>query len=206
MIAGPGRAAIVLAALVTQAHADDVDPAVVDAEEKNLESVARRRGFTFAIALGGGLTFGVGHDPPIGRGGAGSLRIGQVATRHTVFTFELAGSALFHAVKGSDGSTSEVHTNQGTSVLAGAQYYINGSLWLRGAVGFGVYKGDDVLIDDGPMRGDITRIGGSATAGGGISIVQFRRTAVGVELFSHLMINRDGVLSSNALLFNFTVD
>ena len=198
------RAAILVIALGSVAHAEP-DPSVVDAGEKNLESVARRRGFTFAIALGGGLTFGIGHDPPIGRGGAGSLRIGQVATRNTVFTFELAGSALFHAVKGSDGSKSEIHTNQGTSLLAGAQYYATSSLWLRGAVGFGVYKGDAVMLDDG-VRGDITRIGGSATAGAGLSIVQFRRTAIGVELFSHLMINRDGVLSSNALLFNFTVD
>ena len=42
MIVASRRAAIVLVALVTQAHADEVDPSVVDADEKNLESVARR--------------------------------------------------------------------------------------------------------------------------------------------------------------------
>ena len=199
------RVAILVVAMLGSARAEP-DPSVEDAGEHNLESIERRAGFTFAIALGGGLTFGIGHDPPIGRGGAGSLRIGQVATRHTVFTFELASSALFHAVTGEDGSMSAIHTNQGTSLLAGAQYYISGSLWIRGAAGFSVYKGDEVLLDDGPERGDITRLGGSGVAGAGFSIVQFRRTAIGVELFSHLLINRDGVLSSNALLFNFTVD
>ncbi|MEJ7599846.1 MAG: hypothetical protein WKG01_18215 [Kofleriaceae bacterium] len=198
------HAAILVIALVRTAHADEPDPAVIDAGEHNLESIERRRGFTFAVAVGGGLTFGVGHDPSVGRGGAASIRIGQVATRHTVLTFEIAGSALFHKVKAT--GMSEVHTNQASSLLAGAQYYVNGSLWLRGALGLGVYKGDDVLIDGGPRRDDITRLGPSAAAGAGLSLVQFRRTAIGVELFSQFLVNRDGVLSSNVLLFNFTVD
>ena len=200
----PRHAAILVIALVQVAHADEPDPAVVEAGERNLESIERRKGFTFAFAVGCGLTFGVGHDPSVGRGGAASIRVGQVATRHTVFTFELAGSALFHKVKAT--GMSEVHTNQASSLLAGAQYYVNGSLWVRAALGLGVYKGDDVLIDGGPRRGDITRLGPSAAAGAGLSLVQFRRTAIGVELFSQLLINRDGALSSNVLLFNFTID
>ena len=200
----PCHAAILVIALASVAHADEPDPAVVEAGERNLESIERRRGFTFAFAVGGGLTFGVGHDPSVGRGGAASIRVGQVATRHTVFTFELAGSALFHKVKAT--GMSEVHTNQASSLLAGAQYYVNGSLWVRGALGLGVYKGDEVLIDGGPRRGDITRLGPSAAAGAGLSLVQFRRTAIGVELFSQLLVNRDGALSSNVVLFNFTVN
>ena len=31
-------------------------------------------------------------------------------------------------------------------------------------------------------------------------------TAIGVELFSQLLVNRDGALSSNVVLFNFTVN
>ena len=64
----------------------------IESREANLESKEPRDGLTFALAIGGGILGGGG----IGTGGAVSLRLGHVATRSSVITFEITGTGKRH--------------------------------------------------------------------------------------------------------------
>src|SRR4051812_6349183 len=136
---------VTLAAVATSAHADPArpltppadttpDPSVADAAEANLESIENRNGLTFAASFGGGLILGFGIKDSVGRGGSLSLRLGHVATRPTVITFELGVTAALHKPPGMN---SNIETNTNTNVLAGALHYVNPSLWVRFSGGIG---------------------------------------------------------------------
>ena len=93
MTSRAGAPALALAVVVASPIVDaapSIDPAAARAADANLESTASRRWFTGALALGPSITIGNG----TGNGGALSLRLGQVATPHTVITFEIAGGSM----------------------------------------------------------------------------------------------------------------
>ncbi|MDB4953640.1 MAG: hypothetical protein JWO36_1209 [Myxococcales bacterium] len=186
-------AAVLVVVLIGAAHADPPpkpDPLAEDqAREANLESIAPREGVTFSGAIGGSLFLGSG---AVGKGGAISLRLGHVATPNVVLTFELAGGAFLHSVGG--GKT--LQDGDG-NLLAGAQYYANPSLWIRGAGGFGIYTKNEEVTPN--MSKATTRWGPAAAFGAGIDLVRKRFWVLGIEVFTVAKVHRDGVLAITGL-------
>ncbi|HEU0032093.1 MAG TPA: hypothetical protein VFQ53_15775 [Kofleriaceae bacterium] len=191
--------AVVLVASGPAAADPQPDPAAERAGDANLESTSRRSGRNFTAALGGGLTLGFGIEDSVGRGGSASFRLGQVATERSVLTLEIAGVASFHKV---NAEGAELKRNDDTNFLVGAQRWINPALWVRIAVGLGVYKGDDV----GPDLDDVTLVGPAGLFGAGFDLVRTRRLAFGIEMMSIGMINRDGLLASNAFMLDLSIE
>lgn len=175
------------------------DPAVEEAGDANLESTAQRRGMTFAAAVGGGLIAGFGIEDSVGRGGALSLRLGRVATPHTVIVFEFDGAVALH--KPAMGST-EANTN--VDLLAGAQYYASPSLWLRLGGGVGVYQARGVVVMMGIPR-DRTTIGPAVLGGIGVDVVRLKWAVFGIEASTSAMIN-GGVLLGSSLKLGLSFD
>lgn len=176
------------------------DPAVATAGDANLESTDRRQGRNVALALGGGLTVGFGLEDTVGNGGALSLRLGQAATPHTVLTAELAVVVLLHKV-----SETQLERNEDTNLLVGAQHYVNGTLWVRGALGLGVFRGRSIGDGMGGLR-DVTLPGPAWLIGAGLDMVRTRRLSFGVELMTIAQLNREGLLSSSGLLLDLVVE
>jgi hypothetical protein len=201
------RAALLVAFATTVAYADAApsadatpDPAVQDAADANLETNDSRSGLTFAIQVGGGLTVGFGINDSVGRGGSLSLRLGHVATRRTVITFELTGTASLHKAA----SMNSTKANTDVNLMAGAQYYVNRSLWLRAAGGLGVYTRRDVRGTMGVE--DVTLVGPAALGGIGVEILRFKWAALGFEIGASTMVNRDGVLIASGAGLDLTFD
>jgi hypothetical protein len=206
------RAALLVACATTGAHADapqgaaaasadaTPDPAVQDADEANLETTESRSGLTFAIQLGGGLTVGFGIKDSVGRGGALSLRLGHVATRRTVITFELTGTASLHKAA----MMSSAKANTDANLLTGAQYYVNRSLWLRAAGGVGVYTRRDASDASGTK--DITLVGPAALGGIGVELLRFKWAALGFEVGTSTMVSRDGLLIASVAGLDLSFD
>jgi hypothetical protein len=178
--------AITLLALARIAHADPApDPLAEDsAREANLESNAPREGMTFSAAVGGSLFLGSG----LGKGGALSLRIGHVMTPSAILTFELVGGSYFHKVA----MNADALRNDEANILAGAQYYTNPSLWIRGAAGYGGYTVRE------PMSTK-TFSGISGAVGIGLDIARRRYLVLGIEAFGIASINRNGLLAMSGL-------
>jgi len=178
---------------------DDAPMAVVEAaSDANLESIENRQGLTFTGSLGGGMLIGFGIKDSVGRGGAVSLRLGHVATRQTVITFGLDVAAALHR----RGAMDTIHTNTNTNLLAGAQYYLDPSLWLRAAGGIGVYHGDQVELSnpkpgESPI-GDVQLIGPSGLVGFGVDLLRFKSAVLGLEFSLSATINSQGVLLSTS--------
>jgi hypothetical protein len=181
-----GRAAVAALALAVAApvRADSTaDPrAVQAADEANLESNAPRSGITLSASLGGGLVIGGNGggagDTGVGRGPSLSLRIGHVATRDTVLTFELTGGSRFHqaAVSGSP-----LYHDDDFNLMAGALTYVAPSLWLRGAGGLSVISFDDSM-------GTKARPGFATLFGLGIDFVRWRKLVLGLESWGILSV------------------
>jgi hypothetical protein len=194
-------AAALVLALAGSAAADpapapaETKPATPDrlaedqAREANLESIAPRDGVTFSAALGGSLFIGSG---AVGKGGALSLRLGHVATPSIVLTFELTGGAFIHAV--SNGKTLQ---DGEANLLAGAQYYANPSLWIRGSGGVGIYTRNQEVTPT--MTSSRTLVGPAGAVGVGIDLVRKRYWVLGIEAFTVATIHRDGVLAISGL-------
>jgi hypothetical protein len=182
------------------ARESEPDPAVQDATDANLETTESRSGLTFTASLGGGLTAGFGITDSVGRGGALSLRLGHVATRHTVITFELTGTASLHKAA----TMSSTKANTDVNLLAGAQYYVNRSLWLRAAGGIGVYTRRDVR-DVGGNR-DITLVGPTALGGLGFELLRFKWAVLGLEFNGSTMISSDGLLIASVAGLDLAFD
>lgn len=177
------------------------DPAVEDASEANLESIERRQGLTFTAAIGPGLLVGFGIDDSVGRGGSLMLRLGHVATRRTVITFEAEATAVLH--KASEMSATETNTN--TNLATGAQYYVNPSLWLRVTGGAGLYRRRDVMLPQGG-RGNTSLIGPVVVGGLGVDLLRFKWSVVGFELATSMTINGDGVLVATGVKLALSLD
>jgi len=194
------RAAPVTSAAVAPASGPP-DAAVQEAADANLESIEARRGLTFDAALGGGLMFGFGIKDSVGRGGSLSLRLGHVATRRTVITFELHVTLALH--KPAEASPTAANSN--VNLLAGARHYVNPSLWVRGAAGLGVYQARDVAVMGG-MLGDVTLIGPALLGGVGLDVARFKWTVLTLELATSAMANRDGVLVASGINAGLSFD
>jgi hypothetical protein len=208
------RAAVLVAlsAAGSLAHADAAkpttaptdatpDPAVADAADANLESTEDRRGLTFAGSFGGGLILGFGIKDSVGRGGAASLRLGHVATKRTVITFELGFTAALHK----PAMQNATQTNTNTNLLAGALYYVNPSLWLRFGGGLGVYHAVQVTLPSG-LLGDVALAGPAMLGGVGVDLARFKSAVLGLELGTSAMINSDGLLLASGLNLGLSFD
>lgn len=139
-----------------------------EAREANLESNAPREGLTFAGAVGFGIL--IGGDIGVGRGPALSLRLGHVATRKSVITFELVGSGGLHK------NMTQTFTDSNVGLFAGVQRYASGSFWIRAAGGLDVFTANS----GGGMAG--TPHGGiGALFGAGLDIARWGYLVLGFE-------------------------
>lgn len=151
-----------------------------ESAEANLESKAPRDGLTFSLSLGAGLL--LGGDIGIGRGGAVSARIGHVATRRTVITFELTGTGALHK----RGEMGEVVTDTNAGLYAGGLRYTGGSTWLRAAGGLNVFTANVGSSDQ------FARAGLGGLVGGGLDFVRWGYVVLGAEVFGMASVTRDG--------------
>ncbi|TMQ07799.1 MAG: hypothetical protein E6J90_42490 [Deltaproteobacteria bacterium] len=188
------------------------DPAADHAGEANLESTSPRRGVTFTVSVGGGMILGLGVDNSTGRGGALSLRLGHVATPSTVIAFEIMGTGALHRpAKDPQGNDAPIETNTVTHLLAGAQHWINSSLWVRAAAGLGLYQGRGVRTMQDPVTNktvylDDTRLGPAVLGGVGFEVLRVRSAAFGFETAMAAAINREGVVASTFLNLGVSFD
>ena len=181
------RAACALLLMIGVAHADDEPDQIADDESKeaNLEPTPQtnpRSGFTLTGALGFGIQ--IGGDIGVGRGGAISIRGGHVATRRTVITIELVGTGALHkaALMG------ETLTDSSIGLLAGAQRYLDRSIWVRVAGGLNV-----LTLNTKPDGTGSESHGGIALLlGGGFDIIRLGYFVLGVEVFAMNGLTSDG--------------
>jgi hypothetical protein len=197
---GPTVASAAAPAAAPASESTAPDPAAIEAGDANLVPTAARTGTTLAAALGGGLLLGVGIEGSTGRGGAVSLRLGHVATPHTVITLELGVTGALHRPK----ETAPIATNTDGQILVGAQYYANPSLWLRFAGGLGIYQGRQVPVAKG--LGDVTLMGPAVLGGLGIDLARFRWAVLDLEFAVSATINSQGILFSNGASVGLAFD
>lgn len=176
------RAALVLIALGGVASAEGTPDPITDEEasEANLETASPRSGITVSFSLGAGLL--LGGDIGVGRGGAASLRIGHVATRRTVITFELTGTGALHKRAMLDSAVTD--TNVG--LYAGALRYVTRSTWLRAAGGLTAFTANVGTDTQHAHAG----LGG--LVGGGLDLIRWGYLVLGAEFFGMSSITGDG--------------
>ncbi len=168
----------------------------VESREANLETKAPRKGLTFAAAFGGGIV--VGGDVGVGRGPTVSLRLGHVATRKTVITFELnRGDALHKASV--DGSTLY---DLNVALLAGAQRYTSRSLWVR-AAGGPVFLTKNATSAAG-TGGESPRAGVAGLIGAGFDIARWGYLVFGAELTGMASVTGDGLKAQGGFALGFS--
>ena len=185
-LAGPAVADPAPAAAVPAPAPSPPDPAAQHAaDEANLVSNASRSGVTAALAIVGNTIIG----KEVGRGAGLSLRLGHVATPRTIITFEISGGSLLHTPDG--GKTTLVNTN--ANFLAGAQYYVAPSFWLRFSGGLATYA-----IDDGPL-GKSTHLGGAGCIGFGLDFARLGRVVLGAEGFAITSVTSEGPMFNASL-------
>lgn len=175
-------AALAIAVLAAPAFADTTtpppDPRAVEAgEQANLVSDAPRSGTVLAFGLGGDLMLGgngsAAGDVGVGDGVALSFRVGHVATRDTVITFELAYGSRLH---GSNLKGAPVLRDDDVNLMAGALVYVAPRIWFRGAGGL------SLITFDASGTSNIKPHGGVAGLGGvGIDLVRWRKLVLGIE-------------------------
>jgi len=176
------------------------DPAVEYASDANLESTENRQGLTFAGSVGGGLLVGFGIEGSTGRGGSFDLRLGRVATPRTVITFEVGATIVLHGTAMLNGVASATYTNTDLNLLAGAQYYVSESLWLRFAGGVGRYQATHVQRSDNNVFVDVQQIGPAVLGGIGVDFARFKWAVFGVELGTSVMVHSGMVVASDLRL------
>lgn len=177
------RVAAAPAAAATSSEAPPSAPAPdeiadVESREANLESAAPRVGLVFAVAAGFGVL--IGGDIGVGRGGALSLRVGHVATRRTVITFEITATGALHKPATAEDPVTD--TNAG--LFAGAQTYPSSSTWVRIAGGPTVFTAN--------IGGDQRTAGGiGGIVGGGFDLARWGYAVLGLETFAMTSLTRD---------------
>ncbi len=153
--------------------AKEPDPiADVEASEANLESNAPRSGLLVSVSLGFGVL--IGGDIGVGSGGMASVRVGHVATRKTVITFELTGTGALHTQATQDSPVTD--TNAG--LFAGALSYASPSTWFR------IAGGPTVFNANLGGTGYRTAAGIGALLGGGLDLARWGYLVLGCEVMS----------------------
>lgn len=161
-----------------------------ESSEANLESKAPRDGYVVSLSLGAGLL--VGGDIGVGRGGSGSIRIGHVATRHTVITFELTGTGAAHRPS----MTSPAVTDTNVSLYAGALRYATKSTWVRMSGGLTVFT-----PNNDPT---LARAGLGGLVGGGLDLVRWGYVVLGLEVFGVASATGDGFKLNTGFMLGLT--
>jgi hypothetical protein len=179
---------------------DAPDPAVEYATDANLESTENRQGLTFAGSVGGGLLVGLGIAGSTGRGGSFDLRLGRVATPRTVITFEVGATIVLHGTAMPNTMDSATYTNTDLNLLAGAQYYVSDSLWLRFAGGAGRYQATHVQGSNNNVFVDVQQIGPAVLGGIGVDFARFKWAVFGVEIGTSVMVHSGVVVASDLRL------
>lgn len=194
--------AALVVAFASPAHADTAaksepkpdEIADVESREANLESKEPRKGFTFAGSIGGSITIG----SEVGRGPATSFRLGHVATRKTIITFELVATNALHKAA----AMSDTLTDNNVSLLAGAQRYTSASFWLRAAGGFTfLVKNATWPAQTG---GEDPRGGVAGLVGGGLDIARWGYLVFGIEGYAITSVTSDGPKAHLALGLGLT--
>jgi hypothetical protein len=175
------------------------DPAVEYAADANLESTANRQGFILAGSVGAGLLVGLGIDGPTGRGASFDVRLGHVATPRTVITFEFGGTIVRHRTTTMNAMES-TFTNTNLSLLAGAQYYVTESLWLRFAGGLGSYQASHVQGSDPNVNIDVHQTGPAVLGGIGLELARVKWAVFGLEIGTSAMVDSGVVVASDLRL------
>ena len=190
-------AAVVVVAMPAIAIAEPaLERATREASNANLASESVHEGKQFTVAVGGGLTLGLGVDDAVGGGGSISFRLGQMATERIGFTIELTSVVLRQKVAVNTAMT-DVKENVDSNLLVGAQFFVARSLWLRVATGLGVYV--DAKLDR-------TLSGPAGLVGAGLDIVRKGRVALGLETLGIGQINREGLLVTGGMLLNLAIE
>jgi hypothetical protein len=168
----------------------------VESREANLESKEPRKGFTFAAAIGGDIM--IGGDIGVGRGPCLSLRLGHVATRKTIITFELAFTSGLHKAA----TMSDTLTDSNVGLFVGAQRYTSRSFWVRAAGGLTVLSQN--LKTDG-SGGDAPVLGIGGLVGAGLDIARLGRyiPVISLEGFGMASASREGLKAQLAFGLGF---
>src|SRR5262249_54986614 len=150
------------------------DPRAVEAgEDANLVSDAPRSGVVFSFSAGLSLMLGgngsAAGDSGVGGGPGFSLRLGHVATRDTVITFEIHNATRLHesAVRGA-----RLTSDNDFNLMAGALVYVAPRIWIRGAGGLALISFDNSLKPHGGVAG---------LGSFGIDIARWRKLVLGIE-------------------------
>ena len=165
----------------------------VESLEANLESNEPRKGFTFAIAAGGGIRLagGVANGPVL------SLRLGHVATRKTVITFELIRTDAYHKQATMDPTVSDLNNG----LFVGAQRYVKPIAWVRAAGGLAVLVKN---ADKDGTGGEDPVAGVGGLIGGGIDIARWGYFVIGFEVVGMASVSKDGLKAQGGLSLGFS--
>ena len=198
------RVAIAMVMFAGVAHADDprssppasppaspADPATENrANEANLESTGPRQGVTISFSIGPGLLISKGLSDTVT---AATLRFGHVATPNTIVTLEIVGGTFAHTIAG------KTLFDSNGAALVGGLYYVNPSVWIRGAGGLDLHK-----VDNGTTAGKKTLPGLGAAVGVGVDLIRRHYFVLGLEAFVLGGINSDGLATTSAFCLGFS--
>jgi len=168
----------------TPATPDEI--ADIESREANLERKEPRNGLTFTAMLDADVMLGNG----VGRGVALSFRIGHVATRKTVITFEATLPNSLHKMTGVGGMEGPLLVDTNACFFAGAQRYTGRTKWLRAAGGLTALNKN--ARADGSDNGDPPIAGIGALVGAGADFVKIGPWISG-ELMFMGSLSRDGL-------------
>jgi len=86
------------------------------------------------------------------------------------------------------------------NLLAGAQYYVSESLWLRFAGGVGRYQATHVQRSDNNVFVDVQQLGPAVLGGIGVDFARFKWAVFGVEIGTSVMVHSGMVVASDLRL------
>jgi hypothetical protein len=181
-------------------------PVVDHAAQANLEAEDGRTGVIFEASFGFSMLVGFGLPDSVGRGGLLSLRLGEVATPHTVLNLELNISGTDNDQSGNNSAV----TNGTFGLLGSAQYFFTPLFSLRFGAGLGGYQGRDVTVSHDskgdPILGDQNLLGPAVLGAIGLAIKRWHWGTIGFEGTIEAIATSKGVLLANALSFGVEVD
>jgi hypothetical protein len=191
-------AAAALGAMAGTAYADPQPlPVVERAGDANLEPVGPHTGVSLTASLLATSIISADSSGDVGRGPGLSLRVGRAATPDTLITLEITGGSMLHE----HGST--LFTNNAADFLLGAQHYAKPTLWLRASAGIGSYIRRGIFIGKADMPApDQSLVGAAALVGVGLDLMRRHKWALGLEGFTSLLVERNGITTASGIGLN----